>query len=264
VLGGARQGLAAIARLGHARHRPLQAVPALAGPRLSDSLGDVRIRATIHEADAKSFFSAHGLPVTREMLASDLDAALRAATEIGWPVAIKIVSDQIAHKSEHGLVALAIGSDAALRDAYERLMRAAAKIVPPPSVAGVLVQEMVSGGIETFVGVNRDPDFGPVIVAGVGGVGIEIFRDYALRLLPLAVGDAAAMISELRAYPLLQGARSARPYDIPALIALIEAIGAIAWAERDSVREIDLNPVKLFHSGDGCRIVDALIVPRAT
>ena len=263
VLGGARQGLAAIARLGGAQPRPAPA-PAPVGPRLADTLGDVRGRATVHEADAKRFFGALGLPVTREFLVCDADFALRAAAEIGWPVAIKVVSDQIAHKSEHGLVALAIGNEAALRDAYERLMRAAAESVPSASIAGFLVQEMVSAGMETFVGVSRDPDFGPVIACGVGGVGIEIFRDYALRLLPLAAGDAAAMIAELKAYPLLQGARSAQPYDIPALIALIEAVGAIAWTERDSLREIDLNPIKLFHGADGCRIVDALIVPTAT
>jgi acyl-CoA synthetase (NDP forming) len=264
VLGGARQGLAAIARLGKARPRPPRAAAAPAGPRLADTLRDVHRRPSIHEADAKRFFGAHGLPVTRETLVHDVGAAVRAAAEIGWPVAIKVVSDQIAHKSEHGLVALAIKDDAALRDAYERLMRAAAKTVPSASIAGILVQEMVSGGIETFVGVSHDPDFGPVIAAGVGGVGIEIFRDYALRLLPLAAGDAAAMIAELKAYPLLQGARCVQPYDVPALVALVESVGAIAWAERENVHEIDLNPVKLFPSGEGCRIVDALIVPTAT
>jgi acyl-CoA synthetase (NDP forming) len=121
----------------------------------------------------------------------------------------------------------------------------------------------VADGIETFVGVSRDPDFGPLVAVGVGGVGIEVVRDFALRLLPLADGDAEAMIAELAAYPLLRGARSTKPYDTGALATVIEAVAAIAWAERHLVREIDLNPVKLFESGRGCRIVDALIVPEA-
>lgn len=264
-LGGTRQGLGAIARLGSAQLRSRQSpTVAATGARLEAVLGAARSRPTIHEADAKRFFAAHGLPVTREILAGDVDEAVRAGLEIGWPVAVKVASDHIAHKSDYGLVELAIGNENALRDAYERLMRAAAKVVPPSLLAGVLIQEMVKGGIETFVGVSRDADFGPVIAAGIGGIGIELFRDYALRLLPLAAGDAAAMIKELVAYPLLQGGRSAHPYDITALAALIETVGAIAWAERELLRDIDLNPVKVFQSGKGCRIVDALIVPAAT
>ncbi len=265
VLGGTRQGLGAISRLGALKARPPKhPAHAAAGPAIAAVLGDIGARPTVHEADAKRLFSAHDLTVTREILAGSCDHALRAAVDIGWPVAVKVVSDHIAHKSDLGLVALSIDSEAALREAYDRLMRTAAGAVPPDQLAGVLIQEMVPGGVEVFVGVSRDPDFGPVIAAGIGGVGIEVFRDYALRLLPLADGDAAAMIAELASYPLLQGARSASPYDTGAFADLIESVGAIAWAERASIREIDLNPVKLFRSGLGYRIVDALIVPVAT
>lgn len=184
--------------------------------------------------------------------------------EIGWPVALKVVSDRIAHKSERGLVALSISNETELRLAYDRLLAAARNIVTPAEIAGLLVQEMVRGGIETFVGVKRDVDFGLVVVVGMGGVGIEVFRDYSLRLLPLCEGDAAEMIGELKAYPLLRGVRSLQPYDIDALAALIERVSEIAWPARDVLGEIDLNPIMLFETGRGCRIVDALIVPRAT
>jgi acyl-CoA synthetase (NDP forming) len=161
------------------------------------------------------------------------------------------------------VVALSIADEAELRKTHDRLLAAASKLVTPAEIAGVLVQEMVRGGIETFVGVKRDPDFGLVIAAGIGGIGIEVFKDFALRLLPLREGDAAAMLAELKAYPLLSGARSAKPYDIDALINIIEQVGQIAHANQDVLGEIDLNPVIVFEAGRGCRIVDALIVPRA-
>jgi acetyltransferase len=264
VLGGARQGLGAIASLGRAaRQRP--PLPRSDGnqPSLENLLGEsTNRRPTIHEADAKQFFARCGLPVTRETLASDWPTAQNAAASIGYPVVLKIVSDHIAHKSEYGLVALSIQNEADLHTAYDRLMAAAVRVTSSNNVAGVLVQEMVGKGIETFVGVSRDPDFGLVIAAGVGGVGIEIFKDYTLRLLPLAEGDAEAMISELRAYPLLSGARSTKPYNTAAFADAIKRVGAVAWANQDHLGEIDLNPVVLLAEGAGCRVVDALIVPK--
>jgi acyl-CoA synthetase (NDP forming) len=262
VLGGVRQGLGAIARLGRAAmaRRPLLAT-ATPGPGLHSLLAGTD-RPTIHEADAKRFLAGHGLPVTREVLVDTWDDARRAANEIGWPVVLKVVSDGIAHKSEHGLVALSIRSESELRTAYDRLMQAAQAVAPRNEIAGLLVQDMIAGGIEAFVGVSRDPDFGLVLAAGLGGIGIEVFKDYALRMLPLAEGDAEAMIGELKAYPLLRGARAPTPYDIAAFAEVIERIGALAWTSRDRLGEIDLNPVTVLPAPEGCRIVDALIVPR--
>jgi acetyltransferase len=231
-------------------------------PGLEDLLDDGgKRRPTIHEADAKQFFGRCGLPITREILATDWEAARQAAMSIGYPVALKAVSDHIAHKSEHGLVALSLQNEGELRVAYDRLAGTAERVAPG-RVAGFLVQEMAGKGMEAFIGVTRDPDFGLVLAAGLGGIGIEIFKDYALRLLPLAEGDAQAMISELKGYPLLRGARAAKPYDITAFAATLERVGAAAWANRDHLGEIDLNPVVVFADGGGCRIVDALIVPK--
>ncbi len=263
VLGGTRQGLGAIAKLagaGARRAAPLEGA-AEAG-QLAMLLNAAPARPSIHEADAKALFAAHGLPVTREALVLTVAELPAAAARIGYPVALKVMSDAIPHKSDHGLVVLGIGNDADLRAAGTRLLAAALKVAPREAIAGFLVQEMVSGGLEGFVGVNRDPDFGLVIAAGLGGIGIEIFKDYALRLLPLRQGDAAAMLEGLKGYPLLAGARSDTPYDVAALIALIERVAAVAWSEREHLGEIDLNPVKVFAQGRGCRILDALIVPR--
>jgi acyl-CoA synthetase (NDP forming) len=263
VLGGARQGLGAVASLGcAARKRARSQANNRNQPGLENLLDDGgKRRPTIHEADAKQFFGRCGLPITREILATDWEAARQAAMSIGYPVALKAVSDHIAHKSEHGLVALSLQNEGELRVAYDRLAGTAERVAPG-RVAGFLVQEMAGKGMEAFIGVTRDPDFGLVLAAGLGGIGIEIFKDYALRLLPLAEGDAQAMISELKGYPLLRGARAAKPYDITAFAATLERVGAAAWANRDHLGEIDLNPVVVFADGGGCRIVDALIVPK--
>jgi acetate---CoA ligase (ADP-forming) len=262
ILGGARQGLGAVARLGmSARTRGPLVSHETNGADLPALLAGRSSRPTIHEADAKAFLGKHKLPVTREVLARDFEAARRAAAAIGWPVALKAVSDQIAHKSEHGLVALSIRSEGELRAAFDRLTGAVERMTPPTEIAGLLVQEMIHEGLEAFVGVSRDPDFGLVIAAGLGGVGIEILHDFALRLLPLTQGEAEAMIAELKSYPLLRGARSPKPYDIAAFAEVIERVGALAFANRDHLDEVDLNPVKIFTASNGCRIVDALIVP---
>ena len=264
VLGGARQGLGAVAALGRvAQKRPPLLVNDQNMPDLGSLLAENKVRPTINEADAKQFFGRCGLPVTREILAVDWNATRQAVASINYPVVLKIASDHIAHKSEHGLVALSIQNENELRAAYDRLIVDAEKIVSRDCVAGVLIQEMVRTGLETFVGVSRDPDFGLVVAAGLGGVGIEIFKDYALRLLPLSEGDAEAMIAELKGYPLLNGARSTKPYDIAAFADVIKRVGILAWANRENLGEIDLNPVMVLAAPNGCRIVDALIVPKS-
>jgi acyl-CoA synthetase (NDP forming) len=263
ALGGARQGLGAVARLGRAAQPRRTPLP-VTGHRDLPAVVAGNRRPTIHEADAKRLLGEYGLPVTREVLATTWNEVRSAAEKIGWPVALKVASDQIAHKSEHGLVALSITNENELRNAHDRLLETARRLVPSHGIAGLLVQEMVRGGIETFVGVNRDPDFGLVIAAGIGGVHIEILKDYALRMLPLCEGDAAAMIAELKAYPLLRGARSPTPFDIDALVNVIEGVAKIAHTNQDVLGEIDLNPIIVFEAGRGCRIVDALIIPRAS
>jgi acyl-CoA synthetase (NDP forming) len=263
VLGGARQGLSAVARLGNAARQEARAIGTT-----TDDCGLAAIlkdcgRIMIHEADSKRLLATCGLPVTREIMASSFEQIREAAATIGWPIALKVMSDRLAHKSEYGAVALSITNEDELRKAYKQLQENACKAIDPGQIAGFLVQEMSRGGLELFVGVNRDPDFGLVIAVGLGGVGIEIFEDFALRLLPLTARDAAEMVAELKSYPLLRGARSLKPYDLEALHSLIERVGGIAWAARDALNEIDLNPVMLFEPGCGCKIIDALIVPRA-
>src|SRR5262249_39747046 len=150
----------------------------------------------IHEADAKRMLAGAGLPVTREMLVTSRSAAREAARALGYPVALKVVSDNLPHKTEHGLLALGLNNETQLLGAWEMLEARLESIGRPIALAGFLVQEMVQAGVEVFAGIARDPDFGLTIAFGLGGVAIELLHDFAMRTLPLRQGEAAQMISE--------------------------------------------------------------------
>lgn len=176
---------------------------------------------------------------------------------------LKAVSDDIAHKSEYGLVLVDLRDEAAVAAAWRMLHERLAKIPGAPTLAGVLVQQMIAGGIEVFAGVSRDPDFGHTLAFGLGGVAIEIMRDLALRLLPLRTGDAEAMIAETKAAKLLHGFRGGPPADVDSLARCLYALADLAYADRALIGEIDLNPIKVLPQGQGCVVVDALIAPLA-
>ena len=261
TIGGTRQGLAAIDRMARWAAPPPR-------PRLSNQTPAPELAAgaprTINEADAKRLLAARGLPVTRERLVRSLAEARPAARELGYPVVLKVVSDDVPHKSEHGLVAVGLADETALARAWDVLEARIEHIGRPVRVAGFLVQEMVADGVEVFAGIARDPDFGLSIAFGMGGVAIEILRDFAMRTLPLREGDAARMIAETRGAALLGAVRGKPASDVESLTACIEALADFAYVNRDHIAEIDLNPVKVRPAGQGCVILDALIVTRPT
>jgi len=261
MIGGTRQGLGAVDRLARwttAQRRPRK--PALyGGPTLAQALGDPS-RRTVNEHDAKRILAARGVPVARERLVRSLDEAVAAAAAIGWPVVLKAVSDDLPHKTEYGLVQVGLADAGALRAAWSTLQDRLKAVPAGTRLAGFLVQEMVAEGIEVFAGVSRDPDFGLSLAFGIGGVAIEVTRDFALRMLPLQEGDAEAMIGEIRGAALLGPLRGRPAADVESLAACLYALGDFAAAESRLVREIDLNPIKVLPAGRGCRVVDALIV----
>jgi acyl-CoA synthetase (NDP forming) len=263
VIGGTRTGLGAVDRLARWSEPLAPARPARGGGGAIQALQAGRTRPTIHEHDAKCLLAAVGTPVVREQLVTSLDGARDAAKTIGYPVVLKVVSDAIPHRSDLGLVAVALRDENELRNAWERLARKVDDLGRRGDVAGFLIQEMAHGVLEVFAGVSRDPDFGLVIAFGTGGVLIETLDDVALRPLPLRVGDAEVMIAETRASTLLGGFRGRPPGDVAALTSALEAIGDFAWAERESLAELDVNPIMVRERGAGCVVVDALVVPRA-
>ena len=265
TVGGTRQGLGAISRLGQwvaAREGASPKVQAgvhggaVTQPATMLARG---ARKTIHEHDAKRLLQDAGLPIVNERLVTTLDGARAAAAKIGYPVVLKVVSDDIPHRSDLGLVAVGLRDDGELATAWERMFRQPAVA----SAAGFVVQQMVPGGVEVFAGVSRDPDFGLVLAFGAGGVLIEALGDVALRPLPLREGDLEAIVAETRAAALLAGVRGRPPADIAALHRCLAALAGFAWDARDHLAEIDVNPIVVRERGRGCVVVDALIVPRA-
>lgn len=202
------------------------------------------------EPDAKRLLSLRGLAVPRFKTATEEEDAVRSAREIGYPVVAKAVSPKIVHKSEHGAVVVGIRGDEEIRAAFQRLRKLA-------DFDRLLVEEMVSG-IELIVGAKTDYQFGPVILLGMGGTGVEIYKDATLRMAPLKEGDVASMIKGLKAHALLEGYRGAEPVNLPDLTRLLLTFSELAMDLQEDVESIDLNPVKC--SADRCVVADARIM----
>lgn len=258
MLGGVRQGLQAIDRV--AQFEAARAVPCL---RVEDAgrviLPGAGTQRTINEYDAKVILAKHGLPVGDESLVHTADEAIESAKRIGWPVVLKVASDDVPHKTELGLVRLRIQNDEEMRSAFAQ-MSTRLSAVQLRSLRGFLVQPMVSGGIEVFVGLKRSPEWGMTILFGVGGTLIEFIRESAMRILPISPEDIEQMLQETVAWPLLCGARGQPPADIDALSSCISSVARFGMAAGDGLAELDLNPIKVLPRGQGCRLLDALIV----
>ena len=214
------------------------------------------------EYDAKRLLAMWGVPVSREILTFSLEEAIAAAGEIGYPVALKIVSPDILHKTDVGAVALRLRNGEELRNAYGRLLERSSIAVPEARIRGVLIQEMVTGGMECMIGVRRDPLFGPLVAVGLGGIYIEILNDVSIRQAPVDRDEAVRMVRELRGFPLLAGARGKKPGDIDALADMVSKISVMACAE-DTLGELDVNPVFVLDEGYGAVVVDAVVIRRA-
>jgi acyl-CoA synthetase (NDP forming) len=264
LIGGTRQGLRALDRLARSLATPAPSRPEPPAPTLTvASLSQGRARASIHEHDAKRLLAAAGVPVVREALCTTRDGALAAASAAGYPVALKLVADEVPHRSDLDLVAVGLRDARELGEAWDRMAAVRARSLAGVAVDGFVVQPMVRGGVEVLAGITSDPDFGPMLAFGPGGVAVEALAEVALRPLPLRAGDAEAMIAEAPlAARLLAGIRGRPPADVDALRRCLEALADYAWADRAAIAEIDLNPIMVLPRGQGCVVVDALIVPR--
>jgi acyl-CoA synthetase (NDP forming) len=259
LLGGTRQGLGAVDRLARwAEPLPPPADPPKATRRIEAALAAGR-RRTIHEHDSKRLLADAGLPVVQERLVTTLADACAAAAVLGYPIVLKVVSDEIPHRSELGLVSVGLRDEQALTREWERMSRRLGDI-GQRAATRFLVQEHVTDGLEVFAGVQADPAFGPVLAFGAGGLLVEALADVALRPLPLRVGEAQAMVEETRVSGLLAGFRGRPPRDTSALCRCLAALADFAWAERARLAELDVNPIVVREHG--CVVVDALIVPR--
>lgn len=214
-----------------------------------------------NEADARAYVAAFGLPQATVNVARSADEAVRDARRVGYPVAVKILSSDIAHKTEAGGVALGLADDAAVRAAYAAVTQAAARAQPDARIDGVMVQKMERGVAEIIVGATRDPVFGPVLTVGLGGVLTEIYQDTSHRLLPVDEDIALQMLRELKAFALLDGFRGKPRGDLAAACRSIVAVGNALLAAPADVAEVEVNPLLIKEVGQGVAVLDALIVP---
>ncbi len=200
----------------------------------------------------EAVLSAFGLVLPASVVAENADDAVAAASGIGGPVVLKVISDEALHKSDVGGIRLDVEGAAEIRDAFAQVTSAVA------SFDGVLVQEMIPGGHEILIGVTEDPNFGPMIVYGLGGVYVELLEDVAFRLHPLTDVDAAEMTAAIKGAPLLEGYRNTPRGDVPAVREALLRVSAMV-AALPEISEMDLNPVMVLEPGDGIRVVDARI-----
>lgn len=215
-----------------------------------------------HEHALKQVLTRAGISVPEERLVHDVQSGALAAEELGYPVALKIVSPDIVHKSDAGGVALGLADRDAFVDAWKAMMPRVREAHPAARIEGVLVTPMVSGGVEMIVGVHRDPIFGPVAMVGFGGIFAELFGDVSLRRAPVRRHEALAMIRELKGFGLLDGARGRPKADIAALADTIVRLSGLAVANDAVVESIEINPVRLLGAGAGALALDAALVAR--
>jgi acyl-CoA synthetase (NDP forming) len=238
------------------RRSPLSAEPAARA-----ILSEVRGRgAALSETDSKRILACYGIPIPQEILARDPEQAALAAGRIAGPVAIKIVSPDILHKTEAGGVQLGLSTPKNVREAAENILASARRYAPQARIDGISVQQMAPSGVEMVLGVKNDRQFGPLVAAGLGGIMVELLGDTAVRLAPVNDQTARAMLTSLKGHALLSGFRGKQGVDIEGLVDTICRLSELAHDLRDVVDQIDVNPVIVGASG--VMAADALMVCR--
>lgn len=202
---------------------------------------------------------AYGIPMVRGILAADQEEAIKAAREIGFPLAMKVISKEIVHKSDVGGVQLNLRSEEGLIEAYQEMLTRLQQAFPEAKISGVLIQPMVSGGRELIVGGRQDENFGPVVLVGWGGIFVEVFGEISVRVAPISRTQAREMIEELRGVAILKGRRGTKPADINSIEEVILRISQLL-NEFPEIQEIDINPLRVFTEGEGCLALDGRII----
>ena len=214
----------------------------------------------VSERQAKRLLAEAGVPVVEEALAQTADEAARTAAAFGRPVAVKLCAPSVLHKAEVGGVVLDVSNEAEARQAYETVTSRARAADPAVRIEGVLIAPMVSGGVETILGVRHDPTFGPVVMFGLGGTLVEVIEDVSFRVAPFGEAEARRMIAETRAGTVLRGTRGKGPYDVPALAQALSRLSLFAAEHGDRIDSAEINPFVVFPEGHGAVALDAVIV----
>ncbi len=214
-------------------------------------------RTILTEVESKQVLAEAGISTARAQLAASREEAVTAARQIGLPVVLKIVSPDISHKSDVGGVKLNLGSEEEVAAAFDEIVATARRAEAGATVLGVSVQKMARPGVEVIMGMTKDPQFGPVLMFGLGGVFVEVLKDVAFRIVPLEPRDARQMIRDIQGFPVLEGFRGQEPADLAALEDMLIRLSTFV-EEHPEIQELDLNPI--FAYKDGALAVDARIV----
>ncbi|MBN2187412.1 MAG: acetate--CoA ligase family protein [Dehalococcoidia bacterium] len=209
------------------------------------------------EVESKELLKQWGIPVVETKLAGTKKEAVSISKEIGFPVVLKIISPDVVHKSDSGGVRLGLANATQVSNAYSEIMSSMRQKYPQAAIQGVSVQPLARAGIEVIVGVSQDPQFGPVIMFGLGGVLVEVLKDVSFRIVPVTRRDAQEMIKEIKGYPVLEGYRVHEPANISALEELIVKVSRFI-EQNPQIKELDLNPI--FAYKDKAVAVDARII----
>ncbi len=214
-------------------------------------------RKFLLEPEAKTVCLKCGIPVTNFKVAKNEAEAVKFAEEIGYPVVLKIVSPDIIHKSDVGGVVVGLKDAQAVQNAYKQILKNVKKHKANAKIVGVLVQEMAPSSTEVIVGAIKDPQFGPALMFGLGGIFVEVLKDVTFRVAPITRDEACEMITEVKAYPLLKGYRNQPPADIEAIVQILLNTSRLVM-EHQEIKELDLNPIMVYEKG--AKTVDARIV----
>jgi len=218
-------------------------------------------RVSIGDAEAREVLEAYGFPIPPSRLAKTPEEAVEIAEEMGYPVVLKVASPDILHKTDVGGVKLNVRSPDDVRDAFDLIVYRAGRYVPGARIWGCLVQQMVMGGREVLVGMSRDPQFGPLVAFGLGGIYVEALKDVAFRVAPFSRQEAEEMIHEIRSYPLLEGIRGQPPADHEAMVDALLRISQLV-TDFPEIVELDINPLMVFEQGRGATAIDMRLVLR--
>jgi len=214
-------------------------------------------RSYLLEPEAKMVCMEYGIPVTRFKVAGTAEEAVKFAEGIGYPIVLKIVSPDVIHKFDVGGVVLNLKSPSEVKDAYQNILKNIKKHKPDAKILGVLVQEMAPTSTEVIVGATKDPQFGPALMFGLGGIFVEVLKDVTFRIAPITESDARQMITEVKAYPILKGYRGQPPADIDAIVNILLNTSKLVM-DHQEIKELDLNPIMVYEKG--AKTVDARII----
>ena len=225
--------------------------------KVKDVFAKVRAdgRVTMGDSEARDILEAYGIPLPKSAVAATADEAVAFAESIGYPVVMKIASPDILHKSDIGGIKLNITSASEVRDAFDLLVYRGQRFMPDATIWGCQIQQMVKGGREVIIGVNRDPQFGPLIMFGLGGIYVEALKDVTFRIAPLDRRAATEMLGEIRSYKLLRGVRGEKPSDQAAIVDTLLRISQLV-TDFPEIVELDINPLMVFEQGKGVLGID--------